>query len=97
MDDNLLIGHPKAIEDAIEQMKKHGFILKIEDDLNDNLSCEIQFSKDRTKAWLGLPHLISTLIYHLCCAPYSNLETLIAANHLLDFSAPYPLAIIQPV
>ena len=61
VDDNLLIGHPKAIEDAIEQMKKHGFILKIEDDLNDNLSCEIQFSKDRTKAWLGQPHLISNL------------------------------------
>jgi hypothetical protein len=61
VDDNLLIGHPKAIEDAIKQMKKHGLILKIEDDLKDYLSCEIQFSKDRTKAWLGQPHLISNL------------------------------------
>jgi hypothetical protein len=49
VDDNLLVGHPKAIEDAIEQMKKHGLILKIENDLKDYLSCEIQFSKDRTK------------------------------------------------
>ena len=61
VDDNLLVGHPKAIEDAIQQMKKHGLILKIEDDLKDYLSCEIQFSKDRTKAWLGQPHLISNL------------------------------------
>ena len=42
-------------------MKKHGLMLKIEDDLKDYLSCEIQFSKDRTKAWLGQPHLISNL------------------------------------
>jgi histone deacetylase 1/2 len=41
VDDNLLVGHPKAIEDAIQQMKKHGLILKIEDDLKDYLSCEI--------------------------------------------------------
>jgi hypothetical protein len=42
VDDNLLVGHPKAIKDAIKQMKKHGLILKIKDDL------KIQFSKDRT-------------------------------------------------
>jgi hypothetical protein len=61
VDDNLLAGHPKAIKDAIEQMKKNGLILKVEDDLKDYLSWEIQFSKDRTKAWLGQPHLISNL------------------------------------
>ena len=37
VDDNLLVGHPDAIEDAIQQMKKHGLILKIEDDLKDYL------------------------------------------------------------
>lgn len=61
VDDNLLVGHPEAIDDAIQQMKKHGLILKIEDDLKDYLSCEVQFSEDKKKAWLGQPHLISNL------------------------------------
>ena len=30
VDDNLLIGHPAAIDDAIRQMKEHDLILKIE-------------------------------------------------------------------
>ena len=62
VDDNLLVGYPDAIEDAIQQMKKHGLILKIEDDLKDYLSCKIQFSKDKKKVWLGQPHLISNLM-----------------------------------
>ena len=61
VDDNLIVGHRAAIDDAIKQMKKHGLVLKVEDDLKDYLSCEVQFSKDKTKAWLGQPHLISNL------------------------------------
>ena len=61
VDDNLMVSHPKAIVDAIEGMKKHGLILKVEDELNDYLSCEIKFSDDKKKAWLGQPHLISNL------------------------------------
>ncbi len=29
IDDNLMIGHPKAINDAIEGMKQNGLILKV--------------------------------------------------------------------
>ena len=61
VDDNLLVGHPPAIDDAIRQMREHDLILKIEDTLHDYLSCEIKFSSDRSKAWLGQPHLISNL------------------------------------
>ena len=61
VDDNLMVGHPKAIDEAIEGMKKHGLVLKVEDELNDYLSCEIKFSDDKKKAWLGQPHLISNL------------------------------------
>ena len=61
VDDNLLVGHPAAIDDAIRQMRKHDLILKIEDTLHDYLSCELKFSNDRSKAWLGQPHLISNL------------------------------------
>ena len=61
VDDNLMVGHPAAIEDAIEGMKQNGFILKVEDNLNDYLSCEIKFSNDQKQAWLGQPHLVSNL------------------------------------
>ena len=61
VDDNLLVGHPAAIQDTIEQLRKNGLILKIEDDLHDYLSCEIIFSSDRKSAWLGQPYLIANL------------------------------------
>ncbi len=37
-DDNLIVGHPKAIQDTIERLKKNGFVVKEEDDLRDYLS-----------------------------------------------------------
>ena len=61
VDDNLLVGTPEAIDEVIAALKGEGLILKIEDDLHDYLSCEIVFSSDRSKAWLGQPHLISNL------------------------------------
>ena len=61
VDDNLLIGDPAAIDDAIEGMRKHGFTLKVQDDLRDYLSCEILFNANKTMAWLGQPHLIKNL------------------------------------
>ena len=61
VDDNLLIGHPEAIEDAIQGMRKHGFTLKIQNDLRDYLSCEVRFNSNKTMAWLGQPHLIKNL------------------------------------
>ncbi len=39
--DNLIVDHPDAIEDTIEQLKKNGFIVKVEDDLRDYLCFEI--------------------------------------------------------
>ncbi len=46
VDDNLSVGHPDAIEEIIEQLKKNGFVVNVEDDLRDYLSCEIQFNSD---------------------------------------------------
>ena len=61
VDDNLLIGDQAAIDDAIKQMKQKGLILKVKDSLKDYLSCEINFSSDKKRGWLGQPHLISNL------------------------------------
>ena len=61
VDDNLLIGNPKAIDETIAQLREKGLVLKVENDLHDYLSCEIVFSDDKKKAWLGQPYLISKL------------------------------------
>jgi hypothetical protein len=46
-----------AINDTIKQIKANGFGVKVKDDLSDyDLSC-----KEKTKAWLGEPHLIKSL------------------------------------
>jgi hypothetical protein len=46
VDNSLLIGHCKSIENTFEDLKANGFGLKIEGDLDDYLSCEITFSRD---------------------------------------------------
>jgi hypothetical protein len=61
VDDCYCIGHKGAIEDTIAQIKASGFNVKVEDTLEDYLSCNIVFNKDKTKAWLGQPHLIKNL------------------------------------
>ena len=61
VDDNLLVGHPKAIDDVIDKLRQKGLTLTVEGDLHDYLSCHIVFSPDRTSAWLGQPHLTSKL------------------------------------
>ena len=61
VDDNLIIGHPEAVDDTIDQLRKNNLMLKVENNLHDYISCEIVLSDDRTKEWLGQPHLISNL------------------------------------
>ncbi len=53
VDENLHMGHPEAMEDTIEQLKKNGIIVKVEDDLIVYLSNEIHFNSERRKSWLG--------------------------------------------
>ena len=61
VDDNACIGTQSLINETIEELQKLGFKLKVMDDFTDYLSCEIIFSKDKTKAWLGQPHLLKKL------------------------------------
>jgi hypothetical protein len=55
------VGHKEAIQDTITKIIADGFDVKVEDDLTDYLSCNILFNKNKTKAWLGQPHLIKNL------------------------------------
>ena len=61
VDDYLMVGNKKAIDDAISALKENGLVLNIKEGLQDYLSCEIKFSTDKKKSWLGQPHLTKTL------------------------------------
>ena len=55
VDNLLIIRDPNQIDEVIAGLKKH-FSVKVEDKINDYLSCKIQFSEDGTKK-LGLDSL----------------------------------------
>ena len=61
VDDSLVIGDTKAIDDALDDLKKRGLVLKIAGSLKDYLSCEITFSADGKQAWVHQPHLLKKL------------------------------------
>ena len=61
VDDNYCIGDKEAIEEVIGLIKENGFTVKVEYDMTDYLSCNILFSKDKKKAWLGQPHLMKKI------------------------------------
>ena len=61
VDDNLLIRDPPAIKEPIHDLKENGSVLKIDDNLNNYLSCDIRFLAKQDKAWIGQPHLIANL------------------------------------
>ena len=54
------LGDEQDIDLVIKDIKKH-FKVKIEGDLKDYLSCEIWFSVDGKKAWIGQQHLIKKI------------------------------------
>ena len=41
VDDSLLVGNTEAVDATIEDLRKEGFVLKVEGALDDYLSCEI--------------------------------------------------------
>ena len=53
VDDNLIVGHPEAINEVIQGLRDEGLVLKVEDDLKDYLSCEIDFSADKNQHGWG--------------------------------------------
>ena len=58
VDDCFCCGHTEAIQDTVKRIQEAGFSVTIENEMTDYLSCEILFSRDRKKCWIGQPHLI---------------------------------------
>ena len=61
VDDCYAIGHEAALIDTIQQIQDQGLKVKVKNDLHDYLCCEVVFNSDKTKAWLGQPHLAKRL------------------------------------
>ena len=61
IDDNLMVGNIKTIDDAIIAPKENGPMLKIVEELKDSLSSEIKFSRE--KRGLGEDSLTSSKIW----------------------------------
>ena len=60
VDDNFLVGHKEALDEAIDQIKST-FNIKIQTEENDYLGYKFLFSKANEKDWLGQPHVIKSL------------------------------------
>jgi len=61
VDDCYMVGTKKGLKSAVEQITKSGLTVKVEHTTKDFLSCEIVFNKEKTRAWLGQPHLMKKL------------------------------------
>ena len=61
-DDCLVVGSKKGIIDMINCLTNFDFGLKIEDNLTDSLSCEIQINPEIKTTFVMQPHLINSLI-----------------------------------
>ena len=61
VDDSLLVGHGKAIQETINDLENEGFDLKLDGSLDDYLSCEISFDRKKNVGWIHQPHLITKL------------------------------------
>ena len=61
VDENFLVGHEEALDEAIDQIE-FTFNIKTQTEENDYLGCDFFISKDNKKGWLGQPHMIKSLM-----------------------------------
>jgi Reverse transcriptase (RNA-dependent DNA polymerase)/gag-polypeptide of LTR copia-type len=61
VDDNLCIGNREALDQMLKEIVQYGLNITVENELTDYLSCEIRFNQERTKAWIGQPHMVKKL------------------------------------
>jgi hypothetical protein len=61
VDDCYMIGSKQSLEEVVKLIEEKGLKVKVESSTKDYLSCEIIFNSEKTKAWIGQPHLIKKL------------------------------------
>ena len=60
VDDNFMVSHKEALDEAIDQIKST-FDIKIQTEETDYLGCEFLVSEDNKKGWFGQLHVIKSL------------------------------------
>jgi len=58
VDDNFCIGHKPTLTELIQDLKKHGLLVKVTEDMTNDLSCNIVFLQDGKSMRIRQPHLI---------------------------------------
>ena len=84
IDDNLMVGDVKAIDDMTAALKKNGLVVEVMEGLQDYLFCEIKFSEDEKRAWFGQPHLIKKWKRNLAstCRMFRTIKLQVCLNFL---------------
>ncbi len=62
VDDGLCVGNKPALRQFFDQLREKSLELKVTEDMEDYLSCQVLFSKDKKKAWLGQPHMVKKIL-----------------------------------
>ena len=60
VDDCYCVGSEEGLKDLKQGLEK-AFTVKVEETLNDYLSCEILINQEEGRAWIGQPHLLKRL------------------------------------
>jgi len=60
VDDNLIIGSNKAIDQVTEEIK-NVFNVTVSPEATEYLGCKIHVAKNNTCSWIGQPHLYKNL------------------------------------
>ena len=63
VDDGLCVGDKRALRQFFDQLREKNLELKVAEDMEDYLSCQVLFSKDKKKAWLGQPHMVKKILH----------------------------------
>jgi hypothetical protein len=62
IDDGFCIGHMPALNQLFQQLRDKQLELKVAEDMEDYLSCQVLFTRDGKGAWLGQPHMVKKLL-----------------------------------
>jgi hypothetical protein len=61
VDDCAAGGSKAALNQMLAQIRESELTFTVNEDMRDYLSCEVLFNSDRTKGWLGQPHMIKKI------------------------------------
>ena len=62
INDNLIVGNPEAMDEAVKLLQENRLVIKAIDGLQNYLSCKEKFSQNKKRAWLAQHNLFESLL-----------------------------------